>query len=58
MRETSMGEVCSRVENTFGSRRYRDSITKAKKNNWLGVGVKEAMSELLGYLKELDETNL
>ena len=58
MRETSMGEVCSRVENTFGSRRYRDSITNAKKNNWLGVGVKEAMSELLGYLKELDETNL
>lgn len=54
MRESTMGEVCFRVKNTFESRAYRNSMTKAKKSNWLGADTKAVMNELLEYLKALN----
>lgn len=50
MRETSMEEVCARVERTFGDRTYRNNIKRSTTTNWMGLDVSEAFAQILSFL--------
>ena len=53
MRERTIDEIVTRVNNTFGNRTYQNNIGRARKSNWLGIGTNEAMEGIEHFLREL-----
>lgn len=53
MRETSMAEVCARVERVFGNRTYRTNLQRSTMANWLGLDASEAFARILAFLRSI-----
>ena len=52
MREKTMEDINNRLDSTFNNNAYLRNINQARRANWLGISVEEAMNKISVYLKE------